>query len=333
MFKLPEPTAANIKRYYDQVIERVKKARDVSLVDPAVKAFLTDAKLKEIITDPPRRLLSHHNAVIPLLQAGFSMQGYDDYLAAKKKRRNRTHADNAIIALYEPQLEELFKIFDYEKFITKHKITSFLLAELQGQNTCTYCNRLYTLTVVVVDESTGNVNDSSRLIRPTFDHWYSHSRYPVLGLSFFNLIPICSVCNSSVKTAIDFSLSKHIHPYVKDDLQTFSFNYKLKNVHSNNVALEVKARSKMANTLKAFRIQEIYDAHSEFELKDLLELRYKYSENYLDTLFHKTFHIPISQKEAYRMIFGVEFDDAHHFKRPFSKFKKDILVRLGIKIK
>ena len=61
----------------------------------------------------------------------------------------------------------------------------------------------------------------------------------------------------------------------------------------------------------------------------MLDLRYKYSKNYLDILVNKTFnHINISHDEVYRMVFGVTFNEKDFHQRPFSKFKKDITSEL-----
>lgn len=47
--------------------------------------------------------------------------------------------------------------------------------------------------------------------------------------------------------------------------------------------------------------------------------------------FNNTFKLEVSKNEAYRMIFGVEYSEDDFYKRPFSKFKMDILSKLGIK--
>jgi hypothetical protein len=51
----------------------------------------------------------------------------------------------------------------------------------------------------------------------------------------------------------------------------------------------------------------------------------------LETLFD-SFDLAVGEQEAYRMIFGTEYNDEDHHRRPFSKFKKDILAKLGINI-
>jgi hypothetical protein len=85
----------------------------------------------------------------------------------------------------------------------------------------------------------------------------------------------------------------------------------------------------MANHLNAFKISEVYNAHSAMELRDLLDLRYKYTDDYIHTLFNDTFDsLDVSQEEIYRMVFGIEQLEQNYHKRPFSKFKHDILREL-----
>ena len=47
-----------------------------------------------------------------------------------------------------PTKKALKDVFDYEHLIDKSKSNSFWLAQQIGRNTCTYCNRTYTFTVI-----------------------------------------------------------------------------------------------------------------------------------------------------------------------------------------
>lgn len=73
----------------------------------------------------------------------------------------------------------------------------------------------------------------------------------------------------------------------------------------------------------------IYHGHSDKELKDLYDLRYKYSDNYLQALLDNTFGaLPISNEEKYKLIFGIELEEKNYHKRIMSKFKSDIVKKL-----
>lgn len=191
------------------------------------------------------------------------------------------------------------------------------LLNIIDQHTCTYCNRNYTLDIL------------PHRSRAELDHWFSKESFPLLALSFYNLIPSCHSCNHlKLDNIIDDNFA---HPYtVIEENQKFNFSFNYFNIENKfDIKLIVEENSKMDNSLKDFKIKEIYNAHSEKELKDLLDLRYKYSKNYLDILLNKTFSgLSMSKEEAYRMIFGIEIREEDYHKRPFSKFKHDIIEEL-----
>ena len=133
-----------------------------------------------------------------------------------------------------------------------------------------------------------------------------------------------------MKSSAPLKLSKHTHPYVDKLFEQFSFSFKKKYFIDNNVVIGNGSTisNKAKRTLKELKTLEIYNSHSSTELRDLLDMKYKYTKNYLDILFNKTFTGNISEPEKYRLVFGVELDEKDFHKRPFSKFKKDILREL-----
>jgi aspartate carbamoyltransferase regulatory subunit len=327
MLYLPQPTASNLDGFYNSLKDKISILA-ISNLPPNASAYLTTSKIKEIITVKPQQLLEIHNEFMPLLIAGFDINEYENYFIYKKLKV-RNPAQSAIIVKYS-SVFQLTKIFNYDKYISSSKSTSYNFALKLGRNTCTYCNRLYTNTVVKKDVHTNRMNNKGRITRPQFDHWFAKSKFPILGLSYFNLIPSCSVCNSSIKGDAVFDLATHSHPYLtKEDDFKFSFNFK--DVSENNVTVNSVAGTKIEKILQEFKINEVYNAHSALELKDLLDLKYKYTENYINTLFNESFAtLGVKKEEAYRLIFGVEHDEVDFHKRAFSKFKKDILEELKV---
>ena len=78
------------------------------------------------------------------------------------------------------------------------------------------------------------------------------------------------------------------------------------------------------------KIDLVYNSHTDI-LYDILKLRRAYSDKYLSIMKNNLLSgVEISKKEIYRMAFGVYLDEVDFEKRPFSKFKKDILEELGI---
>jgi hypothetical protein len=216
-------------------------------------------------------------------------------------------------------------VFDYQWFITKtiHRYSAYHLTEDLEINVCVYCNRSYTHTIIT--------QDGRKIARPTLDHYFNKGRHPLLALSFYNLIPSCNVCNLGVKHEAEFELATHYHPYLDDYITDFSFTYEYdRSARSGLKILVNTADSKADRTLRELDTRELYDTHSA-ELKEMLAMRYKFSDNYLQILEeHLLNGTRVCREELYRIAFGVEPNVSDFGRRPFSKFKHDILTELKI---
>lgn len=231
-----------------------------------------------------------------------------------------------------PDKKRLNDVFDYEHLIDKNKKNSYWLAQLVGRNTCVYCNRTYTLTVIKKVDT----KNTEYIARPTFDHWYSHAQYPLMSMSLCNLIPSCSVCNSSVKTSTSFDLATHIHPYVHEpEHPKLKFEASLKTSTTKDWTVEIKTDpgSKEEKTVEDLKLNEVYAYHGELEVKDLMEFVEKYPDDYLKDLIRKILqdsHATLKLKDVYRMLFGTEIDEKQFLDRPLSKMKHDLLKDLRV---
>ncbi len=235
--------------------------------------------------------------------------------------------------------KHLRNIFNYKQFTAKNQGTydAYDLAKNLNIRVCAYCNRMYTLTV-----QTGT-SQGEHITRPEFDHFFSQEKYPLLALSFFNLIPSCKICNSTLKGKEEFSLDCNLHPYLDNCWQGFRFSFAPANTQSllgakpnhkvlikTDTCTDVKLEKRIRKNLEVFKIAEVYNGHGE-EISDLLQLRNVLNDNYLEILQKHTYpHLNISEDELYRLAFGTYREEGDLHKRPFSKLKKDILKELGI---
>jgi len=242
----------------------------------------------------------------------------------KKYRTPSTEDDDR----FKNQCKKLFVTSGYlgwfqkEDEKAKKEKWNYKLARLINNHTCTYCNREYTF--VYKRKGKGLV--------PQFDHWFPKTHYPLLALSFYNLIPSCATCNT-IKAEEKFSLDHHLHPYVDKDISnSYKFDYIFKEAHVPEIFLRnnLLSGNKGKATFEALNLPFIYQGHSDKELKDLYELRFKYSDNYLKNLLENTFdsNLRISEREKYRLIFGIELDAKDYHKRIMSKFKSDIIAKI-----
>lgn len=281
---------------------------------PALNNFLlANNNLEIIISGNPEELLDMNLSFWNILIPNFTMNNWNSYLTANT---------NDIVDI-KKSVEKIFSYKDW--FCNKESkyYSAYDLAKNLERNSCTYCNRIYTSTI----------NSKGRnIIRTTLDHWFPKTNFPLLALSFYNLIPSCSNCNSLVKGATNFNLNDHIHPYVDvNQNEEFIFNYKfntslskyriyLQDVNSLN--------SKARNTLKGMYIDEMYNSHQS-ELIDLIKIKTNYSKSYIKSI-EKLFGNTLTREEVYRILFGVELESNNFHKLPLSKFKSDILKKLDI---
>ena len=238
---------------------------------------------------------------------------------AKLLEINEEYKKLTLTDLEKTNIKSFFLQTGYEGFQEKYS-KEFL--DLIGVDTCVYCNRNYT------------INITKNHSRAELDHWFPKTQFPLLSLSFYNLIPSCHSCNhikGNPKIDWNNALNEYIHPYFKENNEGFSFDF-FYNKSLDRLNVETKSFKKSTKTDETLifnKTKDIYNSHSEKELRDLVNLRYKYSKNYIKILSEDTFkNLKISKDEIYRTIFGIEINDNDFHKRPFSKFKKDIINKL-----
>lgn len=285
------------EKHYDGLINSIYKRIDnitdlfvISIFDNHINPYLDT-----IIIGKPTDLLDCHNRIEPYLE----------------------------ISIVKDMIQDVFKYqgwFDQKK---KTMYDAYNLAKNLDIPTCSYCNRIYTKTVI----------NPSKITRPTFDHWFPKVDYPLLALSFFNLIPSCSICNSGVKGDNPFHTDTHFHPYFKHSDDNLKMDFKFSYEHKNYSTFKFKIKHNNTfskDSTEAFKLKEIYETHED-EITDLRRLRDVYSEKYLAMLKNNILKgTSISDEEIYRLAFGTHIDEDKFDRRPLSKMKKDILEELGI---
>jgi hypothetical protein len=275
--------------------------------------------LENIVTGQASILLTKNNDFFDHI--GITQQNLDDYFGAKKEDRPNLYPNLHRIVL------DINSIFSYSDFSSAETSSygAYTLARNLNRRTCTYCNRTYTNTL--------STNAGKKIMRPQFDHWYPQTRFPVLAISFYNLIPSCYICNSSIKNDTILDLTMHVHPYLDaNQSDEFQFNY-IYRAHLDQYRIFItpleSANTKAFDTMKKLSIDEMYNTHHE-ELKDLIKIKQAYSDEYIKRMQKFFPKSGLSPNEIYRLIFGVEIESELLHKRPLSKFKRDILRRLDI---
>ena len=225
----------------------------------------------------------------------------------------------------------------YKKFSSKNTriYNAYNLSTKLDVNVCPYCNRNYIHTVK-------SVNDKST--RPQFDHFICKKKHPILAMSFYNLIPSCSICNSSIKGQAKFHYETHMHPYFDDfnkvkkfniDKQLLSlvnkkddFNIIFKNKDNITNEEELKAD----NHIKDFALEALYNTHKD-KVLELVDISRAYNEASFENLvneFKNSTKIFKDENDVKRLMLCHHVEDENIDKRPLNKLVKDISDELGL---
>ncbi|MEZ3464110.1 MAG: hypothetical protein K1W23_18545 [Lachnospiraceae bacterium] len=225
----------------------------------------------------------------------------------------------------------LQQCFDYQTFSKKSADGSwdaYQLCEALEVNVCPYCNREFIYTVFG--------DDHIKVVRPELDHYLPKSRFPMFALSFYNLIPGCHSCNSSIKGQRELNMKKHLHPYIKSEAE-MRFKYEELQIRNGKFRMKVGIdyRNDLDDKLKAtcefFHTQEIYQYHESIIDRYLLE-----AQEFPQTLLkeYKEFinnNMKIAVKRTEKDIFLQKFrvqQAGDEMNEVLIKFRKDIVEQI-----
>lgn len=223
------------------------------------------------------------------------------------------------------ELKEDFKNYmvgQYNRIIYDNKIGYWLAKNLKV-DVCPYCNINMTPTL----------NTDKFKTRPQMDHFKSKSSFPLLAISFYNLIPCCPVCN-----IIKLEQNVDINPYSEDFSQNpFEIDQPINAIFygskSENANWEIQFAIKenpYTSNIEVFGLKDRYN-----ELKDYTEeIVFKaitYNKGYFESIQQSFKLMALSKSEMDRIIFGNYVSPEDFHKRPLSKLTHDILEQFDVK--
>lgn len=319
--------------YYDSInaklqekIERAsfdKDCKKLNTVSNDCTAFLT-SNVEDIIKGNPDRLIEINNEWIKkFCTTNNKLFLFDSYSNAIKKKI-RTPNEQEVI----DYIQSYLSVFDYNHLLTK--AIKYALAIKLDIKVCPYCNRNYTFTISVRKSK----NARALNMRPDFDHFFSKSKHPILALSFYNLIPSCSICNRTLKGDIEFTKEGNIHPYLEGFPSDVKFNYDPKSVNEAlgiddkcKITLDYdNSNDKVKNNDETFGLKAVYAQHGDIAA-EIITKHYKTNGRYLESLAIQ--FRGLSEPELYRIAFANYCDESDFEKRPMAKLTKDIYDQLA----
>lgn len=227
------------------------------------------------------------------------------------------------------QLKNLYTVFRNE--------WSVELIEDLDLKVCPFCNREYIFKF-------NDTKQQKARILASLDHFYDKDTYPFLSVSFYNLIPSCTICNSKFKHTKNFYTIQHLHPYEDDFNKKAKFTHFFNNVDKTNSRYSIfskqrltldlkpldKSDVKTKNTIDTFRLEELYREHKDIVL-ELIQKAEIYNESYLDEIMQKYEGTLFKNREdLLRLVTCGYISDEDLHKRPLSKLIKDISEELGL---
>lgn len=261
--------------------------------------LLIDDNLKQLIIARPESM----TGII-----SFTKSRYGGFLT-------KSHPSNIILYnLFVKSCYDDTTIFSKHNFIRNMDI-----------DTCPYCNRSYIYYL-----------SKNKEIKPEIDHFFPKSKYPFLAMSFYNLVPSCQTCNGfGAKEEKDPLIKGLINPYL---LKNSDFSFTFEPVSSRIIStlldknsVKVKIIKNIPGHLDVFKLNELYELHSDHVVELIFKSKIKYSDTYREYL-NRYFENgqKFSDNEIDRMILGNYATEEEIHKRPLAKLYQDIGRELGL---
>lgn len=206
-------------------------------------------------------------------------------------------------------IETLYKQrFPRQEFVEELQVT-----------VCPYCNRNF-------------VNSTYKRTMCDLDHYYDKETYPILAVSFHNLVPVCHACNHA-KASKAITYSPHNMAFNADELLSFDFFITGMDCLSDSkqIGIEIDSNSVFELNVKELKLREVYQTHSDI-VQECIKKAIMFNPEYLADLFSTYSGLFESEEELYRIVFGNYTEESSYGKRPLSKLTKDILCKLLMEI-
>lgn len=249
----------------------------------------------------------------------------EEYVTADEKGLLKFRASHSIFM--GTHYKECLKDFFVTIYLDFTALYAYKYFERLNIRTCPYCNRHYTFTL-----KREKANDFQT--RPELDHFHDKSDYPLIALSFFNLVPSCHECNHG-KLKKDAGVNPYFHGFkskfvLTNGTGTLDANEirAIKDTTEFSVCFDNPSSEEQTN-IETLGLDKLYNEHKDYVL-EMVEKAVTYDDclraGIVDS-FQGVFH---SEQDVYNLVWGKYLTDVEQEKRPLSKFTKDILEQLGI---
>lgn len=189
--------------------------------------------------------------------------------------------------------------------------------------TCPYCNRQYTFTI---SSSTANTS-------PEYDHFYDKSEYPILAVSFYNLVPSCHTCNH-LKGTRKITVNPYFHRMegrfsLVDPKEEKKEKTDVMMLKKDDWKLDWIPEGEEAKNVAVFGLRELYAQHDDY-VDEIISKTQAYSKCARELLADGFQDSGYTEKDVANFVWGPYIDIANHGKRPLSKLTFDLLRQFNV---
>lgn len=226
------------------------------------------------------------------------------------------------------QFENLEKIFNYTSGYDA-KIAEFFIkwAEKLEIRSCYYCEMAYVNTYTLIDKDNGNLVERRQF---DLDHFLPKGKCPCVGLSLYNFVPSCQVCNSRIKLDnmpdVEYDEYEYISPTsvkAKFD-ENITVRLRLRPTGQYLLAgryIYLKAQRPYRQYVDFFKLNERYSFHKP-EAERLKSLKARYPKSNIKKIAKL---LGYREKEVEEDIFNMGY--LREKGRCFEKFTRDLLTK------
>ncbi|MCP1301264.1 hypothetical protein NK356_18965 [Chryseobacterium sp. S0630] len=264
---------------------------------------------------------------------------YDEYLAIinrkEKKKTSFGYFKWRMVEYYkqffdnEVKNDQNYKKYSYGRWLTK----------ILDIKVCPYCNHNYVFTVNHEYKSKIKDEKNNIFTRPQLDHFYSKRNHPLLSLSFYNLVPSCSVCNSIKR---DNKITFSPYDITNRELYRISvFSKDGKKIDSKWVTekneIKIKINCVLDNkeiehdencNIEKLGLNKIYEEHVDY-VGEIIDKVQAYNNDYYNALVDGFTGLGKTPQQIDTIIWNAYLDENE--RRPMSKLTTDILKQFKIK--
>lgn len=246
---------------------------------------------------------------------------FNDYVLAKEDFLKRNKKVIEYMAVKNPLAKSVLGdvfVTAYNDFCQKQ--TAYAVMKKLQVNVCPYCNRQYTFTV-----------DGNKKTRPEFDHFYDKASYPLLALSFFNLVSSCHTCNH-VKRNDEAAVNPYFHGFehgfrvvAKDK----SFHGDVMTLKAAALKIDLDKRSlDEKKNMETFGLDDLYNQHIDY-VESIMD-RVKSYNSSVEQALVDSFQGAGNNPQDVADFVWQPYKEIIRNNWPLSKLTKDLLRQFGI---